>query len=107
MKIAVPATGGSMSARVSEQFGRCAYFLVVDTRDMRFEPIHNPGAEATGGAGPQAAQELIRRGVEVVLTGSLGPKAAQVLERAGIKVVSGISAEKTVKEAVEEYLHPS
>ena len=43
MKIAVSAMGGSMDAKVSEQFGRCAYFLIVDSEDMKFEPVSNSG----------------------------------------------------------------
>jgi len=106
MKIAVPATGGSMSAKLSEQFGRCEYFLIVDTEDMRFEPFYNTARESMGGAGTKAADDLIRREVNLVLTGSLGANAAKVLEQAGIKIVSGISGEMTVRQAVEEYIRP-
>ncbi|MBU2472187.1 MAG: hypothetical protein KKF20_07235, partial [Bacteroidetes bacterium] len=31
MKIAVTSTGGSMDVLVSEQFGRCQYFIIYDT----------------------------------------------------------------------------
>jgi predicted Fe-Mo cluster-binding NifX family protein len=104
MKVAVSATGGSMNARVSEQFGRCAYFLIVDSETMRFEPISNPGMGMTGGAGPASASEISAHGAKVVLTGKVGPNARAALDSAGITIVGGLSETKTVKEAVEHYL---
>ena len=104
MKIAVSATGGSMNAQVSEQFGRCAYFLLVDSETMRFEPISNPGIGMMGGAGPESAMEIAAHGAKVILTGEVGPNAKVALDSAGITIVSGVSGAKTVKEAVEEYL---
>lgn len=104
MKIAVSATGGSMNARVSEQFGRCAYFLIVDSETMRFEPVSNPGIGMMGGAGPESAREITARGAKVVLTGKVGSNAKAALDSAGITIISGISGTKTVREAVEEYL---
>ena len=71
MKIAVSATGGSMNAQVSEQFGRCAYFLIVDSETMRFEPVSNPGIGMMGGAGPESAREITTHGAKVVLTGKV------------------------------------
>ena len=102
MKIAVSATGGSMSALVSEQFGRCAYFLIVDSETMKFDPVANPGTGMSGGAGPEAARVI--KGANIVLTGSVGPNAKSALDAAGIKTVTGVSGAKTVKEAVEDYL---
>ncbi|MBA7527802.1 hypothetical protein ES705_19981 [subsurface metagenome] len=104
MKIAVSATGDSMSAQVSEQFGRCAYFLIVDSETMEFEPITNPGMGMMGGAGPEAAKQIANRGANVVLTGSVGPNAKAALDSAGINIVTGISGTKTVKEAVQDYI---
>jgi predicted Fe-Mo cluster-binding NifX family protein len=105
MKIAVSATGGSMSAQVSGQFGRCAYFLIVDSETMKFEPISNPAQGMMGGAGPEAARVISSKGAEVVLTGGVGPNAKSALDAAGIKIVTGYSGGMTVKEAVEKYLN--
>jgi len=85
MKIAVAATGGSLEAEVSAQFGRCAYFLIVDSDTMHFEAFSNPAAGMAGGAGPAAAREIANRNAEVVLAGQVGPNARQALEAAGIR----------------------
>ena len=104
MKIAVTATGGSMSAMVSEKFGRCQYFLIVDSETMKFEPVSNSSMDVAGGAGPAAAREISVRGANVLLTGAVGPNAMSALASTGIKVESGYSGNQTVKEAVEKYL---
>ncbi len=85
MKIGVAAAGGSLDAEVSQQLGRCAYFVIVDSETMRFEAFSNPAAGMAGGAGPAAVRELANRGVEVVLAGGCGPNAESALEAAGIR----------------------
>jgi predicted Fe-Mo cluster-binding NifX family protein len=104
MKIAVSATGGSMSAKVSEQFGRCAYFVIVDSITMKFEPVSNPGMGMMGGAGPEAARLISSRGANIVLTGGVGPNADRALQAAEIQVIKDVDSEITVREAVEKYL---
>ncbi len=104
MKIAVSAAGGSMSALVSEQFGRCAYFIIVDTGNMKWEPISNSAAGMMGGAGPEAARLISGQKATVLLTGSVGPNAVSALKSAGVEVVTGISGNLTVQQAVEQYI---
>ncbi len=41
MKSAVKATGGSLYAEIDPLFGRCAYFLLVDTDDRSVEAVKN------------------------------------------------------------------
>ena len=93
-----------MEAKVSEQFGRCAYFLIVDSETMKFEPVSTPGIGMMGGAGPESASGIAAHGAKVVLTGQVGPNAKTALDSAGITIVSGVSGTKTVREAVEDYL---
>jgi len=104
MKIAVSATSGSLDAQVSEQFGRCAYFLVVETDTMKFEPVSNPGQGMMGGAGPEAVRTIASKGVEVVITGQVGPNAQQALDAASIRVITGYGESVTVKDAVQTYV---
>ena len=102
MKIAVTAKGGSLSAQVDQRFGRCAYFVLVDSETMKFSAFSNPASEASGGAGPAAAREISKNGAQIVITGEVGHKAKQALETAGIEIVT--DAAGTVKEAVESFL---
>jgi predicted Fe-Mo cluster-binding NifX family protein len=101
MKIAVSSEGPNLDSQVDPRFGRCPYFVIVDTDTMEFEAIQNTYSMAAGGAGIQTAQMIANRGVEVVLTGSCGPNAYQTLSAAGVQVVVGVAG--TVKEAIERF----
>lgn len=102
MKIAVSAQGGSLSAPVEPRFGRSPYYVVVDTDGRGFEAFSNPNVNAEGGAGPQTAMMLERRGIDVVLTGRVGPNARRSLEASGIRVVEAVDG--SVQEAVDAFL---
>lgn len=101
MKVAVSAAGKNLDSLVDPRFGRCQYFIIVDTETMTFEAIQNMGADSMSGAGIQAAQEMASRGVGAVITGNVGPNAYQVLSSAGIRILIGASG--TVREAVEMF----
>jgi predicted Fe-Mo cluster-binding NifX family protein len=101
MKICVTAVSGNLDAQLDPRFGRCPYFVIVDTETMEFEAIPNTAAGAMGGAGIQAAQTIASKGVKVLITGNVGPNAFQALSAAGIKIVTGASG--TVKEVIEKY----
>ncbi len=101
MKICVTATAGDLSAQVDPRFGRCQYFVIVDSETMAFEAMANEAIAAPGGAGIQAAQTMVNKGVDVVISGNIGPNAFQVLSTAGVKIATG--AYGTVQEATEMY----
>ena len=101
MKIGVSSTGENLDANVDQRFGRCKYFLIVDTESMEFEVLSNENAMVSGGAGIQAAQTIAKTGVEIVVTGNVGPNAFQTLSAAGMKIFTGASG--TIKESIEKY----
>jgi len=101
MKIAVSAIENSLDSQIDQRFGRCQYFLIIDSETMELEAVSNKGATASGGAGIQAAQTIANKGVGVLITGDIGPNAFQTLSAAGIKVITGASG--TVREALEQY----
>ena len=101
MKIAISSSGNDRSARVDPRFGRCQYFVIIDTESGDTEAVTNAAQSAGGGAGIQAAQTVIDRGAETVLTGNIGPNAHRTLQAADITVVTGISG--TVSEALQAF----
>lgn len=101
MKIGITSTGEDLNAEVDPRFGRCRYFLIVDTNSMSFKSISNESAIASGGAGIQAAQTMTKEGVKAVLTGNMGPNAFQTLSAAGVLVFTGANGK--VWDAIEKY----
>lgn len=89
MKVGVPAADQTLSATVDSRFGRCKYFIIVDTDTMEYYAVSNAGGKAEEGAGIQASQTLINEEVEAVIGGNFGPNAFMTLQYAGIKVYNG------------------
>jgi predicted Fe-Mo cluster-binding NifX family protein len=109
MRAAVTSTGPSLDAALDPRFGRCAYFVIIETDDMSFEVVENSNATLGGGAGIQAAQLVAQRKASAVLTGNCGPNAHQTLSAAGLSVYTGCSG--TVAEVINKLtagqLHPA
>jgi len=101
MKIAVTSTGPTLNDNVEARFGRCPYFLIIDTDTMQLEAIENPNMALGGGAGIQSAQLMSEKGVTTVLTGNCGPNAFNVFGQTGIQVIVGVSG--PVRNAVEQF----
>jgi predicted Fe-Mo cluster-binding NifX family protein len=99
--VAVSAAGAGLDAMVDPRFGRCPYFVIVDTETMQYEAVPNTSLNAPSGAGIHAAQTIVSKGVKAVLTGSIGPNAYQALSAAGIQTITGATG--TIKEAVTKY----
>jgi predicted Fe-Mo cluster-binding NifX family protein len=101
MKICVTAIANNLDAQVDPRFGRCPYFVIVESETMKFEAIPNLSQNAPSGAGIQAAQTVTSKDAKVLITGNVGPNAFQALSSAGIKIVTGASG--TVREVIERY----
>ena len=101
MKVVVTAQGVGLDAMSSPVFGRCPAFVFVDTETLQFEGVNNPCMGAGGGAGIQAAQFVVDRGAQAVLSHNVGPNAFAVLQAAGVAVyrIDG----GTVRQAVEAF----
>ena len=102
MKICITSVGESLDDTIDSRFGRCQYFIVVDTESMHYESITNPAISVGGGAGIKAAQLVANKEVEVVLTGNVGPNAFNTLYAAGVNIVVGLSG-ITVRQACEKF----
>ncbi len=101
MKICISSQGNNLDAEVDPRFGRCKYFLIVDSESMDFEIIDNENAMARGGAGIQAAETVAKKGCEIAITGNVGPNAFRTLSAAGVKVYTG--AQGSIKNALDSF----
>jgi predicted Fe-Mo cluster-binding NifX family protein len=99
MKVAVSSTGKNLDSAIDPRFGRCSWFLIIETGDMSFEVFSNESVALGGGAGIQSAQFIASKGATMLLTGNCGPNAMSALSAAGVKVILGQTG--TVREAVE------
>ncbi len=99
MKIAITASGPTMNDAVDSRFGRCAYFLFVETESGAVEAVPNPAAGSSSGAGIQAAQFVVQKGAKAVLSGNVGPNSFNVLRAAGVPVyiATGMSAAQALE----------
>ena len=101
MKVIISSTGKDLESSVSNVFGRCPYFIIVEVKGSKiidFKAIDNISANQVGGAGISAAQAVAEKGAEAVITGNVGPRASDVLKQFKIKVYAGTG---TVKNAVQ------
>ncbi len=102
MKIAVSSSGKDLDSQVDPRFGRCAYFVIVETDNMSFEAFDNENIALGGGAGIQSAQFVSSKGAGAVITGNCGPNAVQTLSASRVKVFVGQSG--TVRKVIERYM---
>lgn len=99
--IAFTTAGQELAAALDPRFGRAANFLIYDTDQKTTWIIENQqGRSAAQGAGIQAAETIVRAGVDALVTGHCGPKAFKVLDAAGVKVFNCNAA--TVDEALQQ-----
>ena len=101
MKIVVTASGADLDASASPVFGRCPAYDFVDTETMHLKALQNPATGTLHGAGFQAAEFVVERGAQAVVTGNVGPNAFGVLQALGVPVY--LSAGGTVREAIKAY----
>ena len=101
MKVAVSSSGKDLAAQLDPRFGRCSYFLIIETDDLSFEVFKNENAALGGGAGIQSAQFVASKGAQAVITGNCGPNALQTFTAAGVQVIDGQAG--TIKDIVNKY----
>ncbi|MEN6321152.1 MAG: NifB/NifX family molybdenum-iron cluster-binding protein [Syntrophaceae bacterium] len=101
MKICITSEGTTLDSKIDPRFGRCRYFMIIETDTMEFQAIENANLNASGGAGIQSGQLMASNRLKAVLTGNVGPNAFQTLQAAGIEIFTGVSG--MVKDALEKY----
>jgi predicted Fe-Mo cluster-binding NifX family protein len=79
-KIAVASSGKSEKTSVSNRAAKCPYYLIFDSKGELVEVVDNPYADASGGAGPSAADFLVKMGVTMFIAESFGSKMTNALK---------------------------
>ena len=101
MKICITSTGDSLESQLDFRFGRCQYFIFLDTDTGKFEAVQNPAVNAMHGAGIQSSQIVIDQKPVAIITGNIGPNASSILSTAGLNVLAGFAG--TVGKVVQAY----
>jgi len=86
MKVVVTSNGQGLDAPASPVF---------------VETMENPAVGAASGAGIQAAQFVLERGADAVVSGSVGPNAFEVFRSAEIPVY--VFEDGTVRDAIDAW----
>ena len=105
MKVAVPSMNpGGMEALVSEHFGHCDIFTLVDVEDNQVSEITllpNAGHEQGGCMAP--VMLLKNSGVDILSAGGMGMRPLAGFQQVGIQVFFNEGA-KTVGEALDKFI---
>jgi len=81
MKIAISSTGKNLTDDVSDVFARCPYFIIAEVENGKIqnvEAIENKTASQLGRASVSAAQLILEKGIDAVITKNIGPRAIDV-----------------------------
>jgi predicted Fe-Mo cluster-binding NifX family protein len=103
MKIVIPVNSNSIEANVCISFGRTPYFIIYDTDTKESAFIDNSAISSQGGAGIKAAQLIIDRGAEVLITPRCGENAAEVIKAGGVKIYKTLN--NSVKDNIDAFIN--
>jgi predicted Fe-Mo cluster-binding NifX family protein len=103
MNVCITSSGNTLESKIDPRFGRCSWFLFVNTDDGAFAPVENQYVEQGAGAGIEAAHVVADCHPVAVLTGQCGPQALRVLETAGIKAITGCGG--AARDLIEQIRH--
>ncbi len=104
MKIAISSTDQNIKANVSDFFGRCPYFIILEVKDGQIEKtevIKNENIDQNSGAGVSTAQLIAEKDVNVVIAGNVGPRALDILRQFNIEAYSG---KGNIEEALQAFI---
>ncbi|MDC7229562.1 MAG: NifB/NifX family molybdenum-iron cluster-binding protein [Sphaerochaetaceae bacterium] len=91
MIVAVPAEEKSLDSAICVSFGRAPIYCLYDTEKETSTFLDNKAAEASGGAGIQAAQFLADQKIDSLITFRLGENASKVLSAANISILKALN----------------
>jgi len=75
--------------------------MIVDIDSMEFRALQNRSAYQAGGAGIQAAGDVVREGISAVISGAIGPNAIEVLRAANVEFYEALPG--SVRDNIEAF----
>ena len=100
MKVAVPAEGPDLDAKVGERLGLSSYLLVVDLESRDFEALRSP-RDSGKGSGMEMVALIIWKRINVLLTTWCSPIAEKYLSLHDVRIVRGMSG--TAAEVLDKF----
>ncbi len=100
MKIVISATGKDLESNIATRFGKCLFFLIVDTKTKEVKAIVNEVRDRPSGVGVVVGNVVENEGIDVVITTDIGPRTFEIFDRGGIKMYQ---AEGKIKDAVRQF----
>ncbi|MHA1667800.1 MAG: NifB/NifX family molybdenum-iron cluster-binding protein [Candidatus Heimdallarchaeaceae archaeon] len=101
MILAIPIVEKKEDSLMDSRFGRCFYYLLYDNETSKIEIVENLATHARGGAGIQAVEFLVSKGVGAVIVPEVGPNADRVLRSSKVKIFQGTNI--SAKELIEKW----
>lgn len=99
--IAITSQGPEIDSKMDERFGRCQYFVVINTQTGQINSIQNENISTSGGAGTASAKKIADLGAQAIISGHFGPNAVTALNALDIKMYC--CNKSTVKEALDAF----
>jgi predicted Fe-Mo cluster-binding NifX family protein len=85
MRVCIPTTDDAgLDGRLSQHFGRCAFFTLVDVETGRVEILTNARPDHESGECGGALEHLAGRSVDAVICRRMGHKALERLQGLGL-----------------------
>ena len=78
MNIAVAADGKTLDSKISEEFKKCSYLLIVNMDDLSVTALKNDNSAE------DLAGEILKYDCEALITGKIEPKAFDILADASV-----------------------
>jgi predicted Fe-Mo cluster-binding NifX family protein len=105
MKVAITSTGNSLTSKLDQRFGRCAYFVIFDTESKAMEFIPNPNIASEESAGSASVQLVASQNVNKIVSGEFGIKIKSLLDSLKIQMIVLKNPSKTIQEIIDLLNH--
>ena len=101
MKVAIAANGNTLESNIDSSFGRCAWFIIIDTESRGMEFIPNTNKDMEEHAGKAAVELVATRNVSMIVSGEFGAKIKPMLDSMHIQMVVIKDSDKRVSDIIE------